>query len=143
MQLTTKKLVMLVLLTQLLSSCYSSKKLNRRDEPITSDFLSRLEPGKRYEFKLYTGEKQTIYVTSVEDRTITGYVAKRTKGKTAKSKYSASFKSVQDSVGQDMFTEIQSYSDDSNHCNAHDVGCHHYVRNLDKCQYGVVSASAS
>lgn len=98
MQLTTKNLVMLVLLTQLLSSCYSSKKLNKSDEPITSDFLSRLQPGKRYEFRLYTGEKQTIYVTSVEDRTITGYVAKHAKGKTTKSKYSASFKSVQDSV---------------------------------------------
>ena len=93
------KLVMLVLLTQLLPSCYSSKKLNRKDEPITSDFLSRLEPGKRYEFKLYTGEKQTIYVTSVEDRTINGYVVKKhAKGKTTRSKYSASFKSIQDSV---------------------------------------------
>ena len=107
MQLTTKKLLMLVLLTQLLSSCYSSKKLNRKDEPITSDFLSRIEPGKRYEFRLYTGEKQTIYVTSVEDRTITGYVAKRAKGKTTKSKYSASFKSVMDSVDK---ISIQKFS---------------------------------
>ena len=100
MQLNIKNLVMLVLLTQLLSSCYSSRRINKEDEPITGSFLSQIEPGKRYEFKLKTGQTQTIYVTSVDDQTITGYLVKRTKGKVIKSNYSASFSSIKENVSK-------------------------------------------
>ena len=54
MKQLTKTLAMVVMLAQLLSSCYSSKNLNKGDEPFTDDFLSKIEPGKRYEFKLKT-----------------------------------------------------------------------------------------
>ena len=76
----TKTLVV-VLLAQLLSSCYSSKILNKEDSPITRDLLSKIEPGKRYEFTLKTGQIQTVYVTGIEGETITGNLEEHRKGK--------------------------------------------------------------
>ena len=94
-------LVMMVMLTELLSSCYSSKNLNKEKKPFTDEFLSKLEPGKRYEFKLKTGQKQTVYVTSVDNQTISGfYSAPNGKGKKTKSEYSASFESIQENVAE-------------------------------------------
>ena len=90
---------MMVMLTELLSSCYSSKNLNKEKKPFTEDFLSKLEPGKRYEFKLKTGQTQTVYLNSVDNQTISGfYFAPNGKGKKTKSDYSTSFKSVQENV---------------------------------------------
>ena len=66
-------IVMMVMLTELLSSCYLSKNLNKEKKPFTDEFLSRLEPGKRYEFKLKTGQKQTVYLTGVDNQTISGF----------------------------------------------------------------------
>ena len=89
----------MVVLTELLSSCYSSKNLNKENKPFTDEFLSKLEPGKRYEFKLKTGPKQTIYVASVDNQTISGYYyAQNDKGKKTKTDYSTSFNSVQENV---------------------------------------------
>ena len=94
-------LVMMVMLTELLSSCYSSKNLNKEKKPFTDEMLSKLEPGKRYEFKLKTGQKQTVYVTGVDNQTISGaYYVGNGKGKKTKSDYSASFKSIQENVAE-------------------------------------------
>ena len=46
MKLFTKMLVTVVLVTPFLSSCYSSKILNKEDSPITRDLLSKIEPGR-------------------------------------------------------------------------------------------------
>ena len=90
---------MMVMLTELLSSCYSSKNLNKEKKPFTDEFLSKLEPGKRYEFKLKTGQKQTVYLNSVDNQTISGfYFTANDKGKKTKSDYSTSFKSIQENV---------------------------------------------
>jgi len=90
---------MMVVLTELLSSCYVSKNLNKEKKPFTEDFLSKLEPGKRYAFKLKTGQTQTVYLSSVDNQTISGfYFAENGKGKKIKSDYSSSFKSVQENV---------------------------------------------
>ena len=92
-------LVMMVMLTELLSSCYSSKNLNKEKKPFTEDFLSKLEPGKTYKFKLKAGQTQTVYVSSVDNQTISGfYFAESAKGKKTKSDYSTSFKSIQENV---------------------------------------------
>jgi len=94
-----RTLVMMVMLTELLSSCYTSKNLNKEKKPITEDFLSKLEPGKRYEFKLKTGQTQTVYLSSVDNQTISGfYFTANDKGKKTKSDYSTSFKSIQENV---------------------------------------------
>ena len=91
----------MVMLTELLSSCYSSKNLNKEKKPFTDEFLSRLEPGKRYEFKLKTGQKQTVYLNSVDNQTISGfYYTQIGKGKKTKSDYSASFTSIQENVAE-------------------------------------------
>jgi len=96
-----KTLVMMVMVIELLSSCYSSKNLNKEKRPFTDEFLSKLEPGKRYEFKLKTGQKQTVYVSSVDNQTITGvYHVENDKGKKIKSDYSTSFKSIQENVSE-------------------------------------------
>ena len=90
---------MMVVLTEFLTSCYSSKNLNKENKPLTDEFLSKLEPGKRYEFKLKTGPKQTIYLNTVENQTISGYYyAQNGKGKKIKTDYSTSFLSVQENV---------------------------------------------
>lgn len=94
-------IVMMVMLTELLSSCYLSKNLNKEKKPFTDEFLSRLEPGKRYEFKLKTGQKQTVYLTGVDNQTISGfYFVENGKGKKTKSDYSASFQSMQENVAE-------------------------------------------
>jgi len=62
MQLTKITMVVLVPLASLLSSCYSYKNITRK-EAITKEFLSKLEPGKKYKFELMIGETQTIYIT--------------------------------------------------------------------------------
>jgi hypothetical protein len=96
-----RMLVMMVMLTELLTSCYTSKNLNKEKKPFTDEFLSKLEPGKRYEFKLKTGQKQTVYISSVEDQTISGaYYVENGKGKKIKSDYSTSFKSIQENVSE-------------------------------------------
>jgi len=94
-------LVKFAVLTALLPSCYSSKNLNKGDEPFTDDFLSKIEPGKRYDFRLKTGQTQTIYVTAVADQTITGfYFQINDKGKKVKTDYSASFNTVRKNVSK-------------------------------------------
>ena len=94
-----RTLVMMVMLAELLSSCYSSKNLNKEKKPFTDEFLSQLEPGKRYEFKLKTGQKQTVYLSSVDNQAISGfYFAQNGKGKKIKSDYSTSFRSIQENV---------------------------------------------
>jgi len=90
---------MMVMLTELLSSCYTSKNLNKEKKPLTEEFLSKLEPGKRYEFTLKTGQKQTVYVSSVDNQTISGvYLVENGKGKKTESDYSSSFKTIQENV---------------------------------------------
>jgi len=92
-------IVMMVTLTGLLSSCYTSKNLNKEKKPLSDEFLSKLEPGKRYEFMLKTGQKQTVYVSSVENQTISGiYFVENDKGKKTKSDYSTSYKTIQENV---------------------------------------------
>ena len=109
MKQLAKTLAMVVMLAQLLSSCYSSKNLNKGDESFTDDFLSKIEPGKRYEFKLKTGQTQTIYVTSVEGQTIAGFLEEHAKGKMTKTNYSASFKSVEENVTEIYVRKFNPY----------------------------------
>lgn len=70
--------LMLLLLSSVLYSCYSSKDITKK-EPITQDFLSTLEPGKRYVFELKIGQFQTIYVTGVDGHRVKGYHNKKNK----------------------------------------------------------------
>jgi hypothetical protein len=94
-----RTLVMMIMLTVLLSSRYLSKNLNKEKKPLTEEFLSKLEPGKKYEFGLKTGQKQNVYLSSVDNQTISGfYFVKNAKGKKTKSEYSASYKSIQENV---------------------------------------------
>lgn len=64
---------MLILLSLLFTSCYSTKNITR-NKPITRDFLAALEPGKRYKFELSIGQIQRIYVTAVDGDRVVGYL---------------------------------------------------------------------
>ncbi len=63
----------LILLSPLFTSCYSTKDITR-NKPITRDFVAALETGKRYEFELSMGQIQRIYVTAVDDDCVVGYL---------------------------------------------------------------------
>ena len=92
-----KQLVILVLLVQLLPSCITYRNLTK-NEPITYDLLSKLEPGKKYKFELKVKNSlpQIIYVTGVDSETITGYFyQKSVNGKRAKINYSETFEKIQ------------------------------------------------
>ena len=85
--------LMLVLLSSVLYSCYSSKDITRK-EPITQDFLSTLEPGKRYVFELKIGQIQTIDITSVEGQRVTGYLYPNGYNKKNKIAYDERFENI-------------------------------------------------
>jgi hypothetical protein len=71
MKLLIHRASILALLAFTLPSCYSYKNISKR-KPITREFLSGLEPGKKYQFELLIGETQTIYITAVSGETIHG-----------------------------------------------------------------------
>jgi len=73
-----KPVLGVVLLSLLLSSCYSYKNITKK-EPITKELLSELKPGKKYEFELMIGVTQSIYITAIHGETITGYFYQNTK----------------------------------------------------------------
>jgi len=83
----------------LLSSCFRPVDLNK-DAPITSELLSKLEPGQKYLFELKSGPVLTIFVTAVEDNTITGYSIKETKGASDKTPFSDTFEHLQQNVAR-------------------------------------------
>jgi hypothetical protein len=80
---------MLVLVTPLLSSCFTYKNLTKK-APITHDLLSRLKPGKKYKFELKIGEVQKIYISDVTGETVTGYLYQEGKLVTNKNRQSVS-----------------------------------------------------
>lgn len=67
-----KALTLLLITSQLLSSCYTYTKLTN-EIPITSEFLATLEAEKTYNFELKSGLTLTILVTCVELETVSGY----------------------------------------------------------------------
>ncbi|MDH5251628.1 MAG: hypothetical protein OEW40_21720 [Cyclobacteriaceae bacterium] len=95
-----KQLAILVSLSLLLSSCFSYKNLTKK-EPITKDFLSKLEPGKKYKFVLNTGLTQIIRITSMDDETIVGFIRlKDANGILQKVSYSSSFENIEKYVAK-------------------------------------------
>ena len=90
---------MLIFASALFSSCHKMKDITR-EQPITLEFLSGLEPGKRYEFELKIGQIQTIYVTGVDDGRITGYVYPNANSKKDQIAYSDSFENIVKSVAK-------------------------------------------
>ena len=111
MQLLNHRASILVLLTFMLSSCYSYKSISRR-EPITREFLSKLEPGKKYEFELMIGETQTIYITAITGETIYGVLYQD--GKIVKDKSTSSVSAVTGQIEQlDVYVKTTqiNYSD--------------------------------
>jgi hypothetical protein len=93
MKLITKPGLLLVLLSSLLYSCYSHKDITKK-VPITQDFLSTLEPGKRYLFELKIGQIQTIYVTGVDGQRVTGYLYPNGYNKKNKIVYDEQFENI-------------------------------------------------
>lgn len=85
--------LVLVFLSLLVSSCYSSKDITK-EEPITPDFLSTLEPGRYYSFELKIGQTQAIYITGVGGETITGYLYPHDHTKKGKTAYTDSFENI-------------------------------------------------
>ena len=85
--------LMLVLLSPVLYSCYSSKDVTKK-EPITQDFLSTLELGKRYEFELKIGQIQTIEVTGVDGQRVKGYLYPNGYNKKNKIVYDERFENI-------------------------------------------------
>jgi len=84
----------------LLLSCASHKE-HSNAEPITHEFLSKLESGKKYTFELKSGQTQKVGVTKIEDETISGYVLyEGTDGKTIRTSYSSSFESIERNVAR-------------------------------------------
>jgi hypothetical protein len=93
MKPTLKPGIVLVILASVLSSCYSHKDITKK-EPITQDFLSTLEPGKRYVFELKIGQIQTIYITSVDGQRVTGYLYPNGYNKKDKIVYDERFENI-------------------------------------------------
>jgi len=93
-----KQLVVMVLLAQLLFSCKSYQSITKT-EKINKDFLSRLEPGKKYMFELRSGLRPIVEVMHVAHDTITGNIYQDdASGKRTKSSYSGSFESIEKDV---------------------------------------------
>jgi len=95
-----KSIVILLILGQVLSSCFTNKNLTKH-EPITHDLLTKLKPGRKYTFQLKLGVKQVVKVTQVKDSIITGLIyEKNDKGKKTWSDYSVTFDSVEKDVAK-------------------------------------------
>jgi hypothetical protein len=74
MKYLIKSIVFLLIIT-VLSSCTSYRNLNKK-EPVTSDFLSSLQPNKRYKFELKSGDVMYLRIQSISDGRISGYTFK-------------------------------------------------------------------
>lgn len=68
----TVKLFLFSLLSILLSSCFTSKSLTKKGEPVTMETLRSMQPGKLYTVKFKDGWKLQIYVDSVGAEKLTG-----------------------------------------------------------------------
>lgn len=94
------RLVILSLLAFLLSSCYSYKSMTRK-EPVTRDFLLKLQPGKDYRFELKTGLRFKVHIDTIESETIRGYMyQKDAEGKTNKIAFSSTIEDVEKYVAK-------------------------------------------
>jgi hypothetical protein len=69
------KWTIFLLIVTVLSSCTSYRNLNKK-EPVTSDFLSNLQPNKRYKFELKSGDVMYLRIQSISDGKIIGYTFK-------------------------------------------------------------------
>jgi len=101
MKASSSTLIMLVLVTPLLSSCFSYKNLTKKKEPITHDLLAKLKPGKKYKFELKLGETQKIYISDITGETVTGYLYQE--GKKVTNRNSQSVSSI---TGQIEYQEL-------------------------------------
>jgi len=108
MKLLMKPLVILVLLAQLLSSCFTYKSLTKK-EPVTLDFISKLKPGKKYKFELKTGQTLVVHVVTIDTENITGYIYRRSGGKTTKESYSETFQSIEQNVAKISVRKFNPY----------------------------------
>jgi len=104
-----KLLLILVLLAQLLSSCFTYKSPTKK-EPVTLDFISKLKPGERYKFELKTGQTLVIHILTVSTETITGYIYRHDgKGKVTKNDYSDTLQSVEKNVAKISVLKFNPY----------------------------------
>jgi hypothetical protein len=111
MKTYTNKLLLVVLVAPLLSSCFSYKNLTKK-EPITYDLLSKLKPGKKYKFELAIRQTQKIYISEVTGDRITGYLYNEGKYKTNRHIQSVNTISGQIEYQKDYVKETRSnYSD--------------------------------
>ncbi len=111
MKTYTNKLLLVVLIAPLLSSCFSYKNLTK-NEPVTSDLLSKLKPGKKYKFELAIGEIQKIYISNVTVDRITGYLYREGKYTTNRNTQSVNTVSGQIDFEKGYVKETRSnYSD--------------------------------
>ncbi len=86
-----------VLISLLFTSCYSTKDITR-NERITRNFLAELEPRKRYKFELSIGQIQSIYVTSVDDGRVVGFLYPNGYNKKNKVSYTDDFENIEKNV---------------------------------------------
>jgi hypothetical protein len=91
------KLITLVSISLLLSSCYAYKNLTK-DESVTQDFLSTLKPGK-YQFEFKTGLIQFVEITRVDADTIVGF-SSQLGTNVDKVSYSSSFEMIEKNVAE-------------------------------------------
>ena len=103
-----KSLLLLALLASPLSSCFTYKSLTKK-EPITHDFLSKLEPERRYRFDLKTGETLIIHILTIKGENITRYVYRHSKSKMNKSDYSDTFQNIEANVAKISVLKFNPY----------------------------------
>ena len=96
--LLAKWMVIFSLVVLLLSSCNSYQSLTRK-RPITRDFLSRLQPEKKYKFELKTGYKVKIYIQAVNLDNVTGFTYQYDyNNKLTKIDYQETFETIEQNV---------------------------------------------
>jgi hypothetical protein len=99
-----KHFILLISILFLLSSCFTYKNVTKK-EAITHDFLSKLEPGKKYAFRLRTGLTLFIRVTRVEDDRVVGYYYE----KKTKNDFSVSFQEIERDVAKISILKLNPY----------------------------------